>query len=139
MQYSRYCMVCTYSNINHSLNLMLQKLTHHLSHVSYPCAPLTSLSYFNNFPSPFIFSKFQYFPLSSIPPNLFGTPMAKLPRLQLVATKSHTATTFGSSCWCGLLLSWNVSLCFLVLPSSAMVELLLAATIFELLLPHRLS
>ena len=74
--------------------------------------------------------------LSFIPPNLSGTSMAKLLWLQLAATKSH-ATATSNSCWYGLLLSKNfsVSLCFLVLPSPAVAELLLATTVSDLLPP----
>ena len=99
-----YCIVCNCSNFNHSLNPMLQKLTHYLSHISNPYAR-NSLSGFNYLPSPLNFSKFQCLPLSSIPPNLSRTPMAKLPWLQLATTESYTAATSGDSCWCGLLLS----------------------------------
>ena len=51
VQYLGYCTVCNCSNLNHSLNLMLQISTHHLSHVSDPCAPFnfTLLSIFQNF------------------------------------------------------------------------------------------
>ena len=73
-------------------------------------------------------------PISSIPPNLSGTPMA--------ATSSHRIPCLHHLGWfilMWLLLSWNASLCFLVLPSLTVAELLFATIISKLLPSHRFS
>ena len=113
-------MLCNCSYLNLPLNPILQKLTHHSSHVSDSCAPSTSLSGFNFLRSPL---NFQIFSLS-----LFHSTKS----IWDIHGQTSMATTSSHQL---LSKNFSVSLCFLVLPSPAVAELLLATTVSDLLPP----